>query len=307
MKIAVLASRSGTTALHIHEFFKEGNRIAVDTLITDFPESEVASKLASDGVKVVPLTPETDFEGLARSLKQRDVELLVVDDFEGEIPQPLVQAFANAVVTPSCTDKACLEVIEAAENITIGPAKKAAAHRPVPSDRPLTPEEEWADVLKVEFDEEEAARRAAEAATPPVFPGVQPPVFNETEEVEVKSEQPERKQEPVQPQPPVYPGPEPAPYVNQPAPQQPRIQTEEAREPMPPTYLIWSVIITIVCCLIPGIVAIIFSASVSSKYFAGDIEGAKRASRNAQIWCIVSIVTGIVWATLYTPLMLLFG
>lgn len=73
---------------------------------------------------------------------------------------------------------------------------------------------------------------------------------------------------------------------------------------MPETYLVWSVIITLLCCLIPGVVAIIFSASVSSKYYAGDIEGARRASRNAQIWCIVSIIAGIVWATLYMPLTL---
>ncbi|MCH5213663.1 MAG: CD225/dispanin family protein [Muribaculaceae bacterium] len=76
---------------------------------------------------------------------------------------------------------------------------------------------------------------------------------------------------------------------------------------MPDTYLVWSVIITILCCLIPGIIAIIYSSSVSSKYFAGDIEGAKRASRRAQIWCIVSVVAGIIWATLYLPLTLFLG
>lgn len=73
---------------------------------------------------------------------------------------------------------------------------------------------------------------------------------------------------------------------------------------MPETYLVWSVIITILCCLIPGIIAIIYSASVSSKYYQGNLEGAKRASRMAQIWCIVSVVTGIIWATLYLPLAL---
>ena len=73
---------------------------------------------------------------------------------------------------------------------------------------------------------------------------------------------------------------------------------------MPDNYLAWSVIVTILCCLIPGIIAIIFSASVSSKYYRGDLEGARRASRNAQIWCIISIVSGIIWATLYIPLAL---
>lgn len=61
----------------------------------------------------------------------------------------------------------------------------------------------------------------------------------------------------------------------------------------------------ICCCMPAGIVAIIYSASVSSRYFARDYAGARRASRNAQIWIIVSIVTGIVANALYVPLTLL--
>lgn len=73
-------------------------------------------------------------------------------------------------------------------------------------------------------------------------------------------------------------------------------------EPMPSTWLVWSIVTTILCCFIPGIVAIIYSSKVSSKYFAGDIEGAKRASRNAEIWIIVSFVLGVISNTLYIPL-----
>jgi hypothetical protein len=38
---------------------------------------------------------------------------------------------------------------------------------------------------------------------------------------------------------------------------------------------------------------------------ARDFEGARRASRNAEIWIIVSIVAGIVSNALYVPLTLL--
>lgn len=76
-------------------------------------------------------------------------------------------------------------------------------------------------------------------------------------------------------------------------------------KPMPGTYLIWSILVTILFCFIPGIIAIVFSTSVSSRYYAGDYEGAEKASRNAQIWIIVSIVIGCVTNTLYLPLMLL--
>lgn len=97
-----------------------------------------------------------------------------------------------------------------------------------------------------------------------------------------------------------------APFGQGPAaPFAPRMQMAagmQRREPMPPTWLVWSVIMTILCCFIPGIVAIVYSSKVSGRYFAGDIEGAKRASRNAEIWIIISFVLGVISNTLYLPL-----
>lgn len=76
---------------------------------------------------------------------------------------------------------------------------------------------------------------------------------------------------------------------------------------MPPSYLVWAVVMTVLCCLPAGIVAIIFSSQVSSKYYSGDIEGATRASERAQIWIIISFVLGVLSATLYMPVALLFN
>ena len=75
--------------------------------------------------------------------------------------------------------------------------------------------------------------------------------------------------------------------------------------PMPPNYLLWSVLALVFCCMIPAIVAVIFSAQVSSRYYRGDIEGSRRASRMAEIWIIVSFVLGVLSATLYVPMMLI--
>ncbi|MDE6298374.1 MAG: CD225/dispanin family protein [Muribaculaceae bacterium] len=86
---------------------------------------------------------------------------------------------------------------------------------------------------------------------------------------------------------------------------QPAPGAQTPQEPMPASYLIWSVLATVFCCLVPGIVAIIFSSQVSSKYYAGDIEGARKASRNAEIWIIVSFVLGVLSATLYLPIALI--
>lgn len=78
-------------------------------------------------------------------------------------------------------------------------------------------------------------------------------------------------------------------------------------EPMPPTYFVWAIILTLVCCLIPGVFAIIYSSQVSTRYYTGDIEGARRASRMTEIWIIVTIVAGIIFSALYLPVSLLMG
>lgn len=84
-----------------------------------------------------------------------------------------------------------------------------------------------------------------------------------------------------------------------------RFHSPQFAEPMPSTFLIWSILSTVFCCFIPGIVAIIFSSQVSTRYYSGDIEGARRASRNAEIWIIASFVLGVLSATLYVPFLMI--
>jgi len=62
----------------------------------------------------------------------------------------------------------------------------------------------------------------------------------------------------------------------------------------PSTYLAWSIVMTLLCCLPAGIVAIIFSCRVSSKWAAGDVEAAKQASERAQLWIILSFILGLI-------------
>ena len=56
------------------------------------------------------------------------------------------------------------------------------------------------------------------------------------------------------------------------------------RPPMPPTYLVWSILVTICLSRIIGIVAIVYSIRVSSRYYASNYEGAAYASRQARLW-----------------------
>lgn len=70
--------------------------------------------------------------------------------------------------------------------------------------------------------------------------------------------------------------------------------TETEVEPMPRTYMAWSIIAMLLCCLFPGIVALIYSTKVSSRYSNGDYDGAKRASELAGMWIIVTVICGII-------------
>ena len=62
----------------------------------------------------------------------------------------------------------------------------------------------------------------------------------------------------------------------------------------PPAYIAWSVIVTVLCCTVIGIPAIIFSSMTKSAYYRGDIAKAKRYSELAQWFIIASIVLGVV-------------
>lgn len=76
---------------------------------------------------------------------------------------------------------------------------------------------------------------------------------------------------------------------------------------LPKSYMWVSVVMAVLFSTIPGIVAIVYSASVSSRLSQGDIKGAARASRNAQGWIIASFVIGVLSATLWLPLSIISG
>jgi hypothetical protein len=55
-----------------------------------------------------------------------------------------------------------------------------------------------------------------------------------------------------------------------------------------------SIIVTLCCCLIGGIIAIVNASQVNSKWAAGDYAGARKASEQAKLWCIISAGVGVV-------------
>jgi hypothetical protein len=62
------------------------------------------------------------------------------------------------------------------------------------------------------------------------------------------------------------------------------------REPdRPATYLGGSVLVTLFCCIPFGIVAITYGILVGTRWRAGDVDGARRASEMAEKWMNASI------------------
>ncbi len=62
----------------------------------------------------------------------------------------------------------------------------------------------------------------------------------------------------------------------------------------PKNYLIESILVTIFCCQPFGIISIIYSSQVNSKYTLGDFEGAKLASKNAKKWVNWGIIAAVI-------------
>lgn len=80
----------------------------------------------------------------------------------------------------------------------------------------------------------------------------------------------------------------------------PAVSPESERPEMPSTYLVWAIITTLCCCIVTGIVAIVYASKVSPLYNRGDFAGAQKASERAGWWVVISFVAGLIWTPFYT-------
>lgn len=276
--IAIFVSGRGEAAERIIKLFNEGNRLKTVLLYADDSASDIISRISDEEVEFVHY-PDSEWPAkapaLAQSLREKDVRLLVLDQFALAIPDEILEATQGEMIRVSSSELAPREVVAALEAEFRKPQEETVETvEETTEDSPTPPsvESEWADTLNIQFK-------------PPRIPSTPPEVPDN--ELKESSQTPFEK---PQYQYPKY-------EVNEPG--------EEKNVPMPSTWLIWSVLVTIFCCFIPGIIAIIFSSQVSTRYYSGDIEGARRASHTAEIWIIVSFVLGVISATLWLPFMML--
>jgi hypothetical protein len=103
---------------------------------------------------------------------------------------------------------------------------------------------------------------------------------------------------PSTPPPPPPPSTPPPPFGGPPGYGGPPSFGYGAGQP-PSNYLVWAILTTILCCLPLGVVSIVFSTQVNSKWAMGDAQGALKASNNARNFAIASavaaLVIGVVW------------
>ena len=99
------------------------------------------------------------------------------------------------------------------------------------------------------------------------------------------AQQPQPAQQP-------YAAPQMQTAYTQAAPAQAAAMTQA--EPCPPAYIAWSIIVTVLCCTIVGIPAIVFASMTKSAYYRGDLAKAKRYSEITQWFIIAAIVLGAV-------------
>jgi hypothetical protein len=67
----------------------------------------------------------------------------------------------------------------------------------------------------------------------------------------------------------------------------------------PKNWLVESILVTIFCCLPLGIVGIVNSANVNSKWAAGDFDGAHHSAAEAKKWTKIGFIAGIVVIVAY--------
>jgi len=61
----------------------------------------------------------------------------------------------------------------------------------------------------------------------------------------------------------------------------------------PDNYLVWAILVTVLCCLPFGIVSIVYSTKVSGLWAQGRYPEAQAAADNAKKWAIIGAVVGV--------------
>lgn len=265
--IAIFVSGAGEATERIVKLFNDGNRLRTVLVIADSSAETLSQRITDPSVTVMNIPDDKwrDYVPEVVTLVREKDVKLVVLDGFRLFLPDEILEAVNGEMVRISSPEMAPREVVAALEADLRSPKEEEIKAEEKDRETPSLESEWADTLKIQF-------------TPPKVPVTPPEIPNSTSF--------ESSRTSLAPKPTLQ-------------------SSTSPKEPMPSTWLIWSILVTVFCCFIPGIVAIIFSSQVSSKYYSGDIEGSRRASRMAEIWIIVSVVLGIVTATLYFPIMMI--
>lgn len=339
--LAIFASGSGTNAENIANLFHQGNRVRVAVVLCNRRQAGVYERMERLGVpvKYIPSSVwDSDPDQVLEALRPYHIDLVVLAGFMRKVHPAIVKAYEERMVNihPSLlpayggkgmyghhvheaviaagekksgvtvhyvTDKMDEGAIVMQQSVDIAPGETpesleakiheveyslypraivVALNRAGDRYKDKSVDTAWAEVLKLNYDEQEAERRREQAQKPqPQAAAPLPPV-------------PQSAPAPQQPS--------QSSHYSRPSQNAPQMAPQPQPADRPKSHLVMAILMTLFCCMVPGIVAIVYGASVSSRMSAGDLEGARRASRRAEGWIIASFVLGLLSATLWFPL-----
>jgi len=67
----------------------------------------------------------------------------------------------------------------------------------------------------------------------------------------------------------------------------------------PNNYLVWAILSTVFCCLVTGIVSIVYSSKVNEAYAGGNYEEAIKASKTAKMWLFIGLGISLLFWVVY--------
>jgi hypothetical protein len=96
-------------------------------------------------------------------------------------------------------------------------------------------------------------------------------------------------------QPPAWHGQQPPAWQGQPPAGWPAPQPGWPAQREPDNYLVWAILVTVLCCLPFGIVSIVYSTKVSGLWAQGRYAEAQSAADSAKKWAIIGAIVGGVF------------
>jgi len=100
VRLAILASGSGSNAENIIRFFSSENRVEIGLIISNRSEAQVHQRAARLGIPSLTLPRETLADGLilAKILKNERIDFIILAGYLLKIPAGLISTFPNRIV-----------------------------------------------------------------------------------------------------------------------------------------------------------------------------------------------------------------